>query len=207
MPNPQFSSEEISFLEKTIAAAKNSQYRLETLEAIEQFEKEDVFFLARKLGAVYVVKDGDEYLLHDYRLTADNIGEALWNNWRQQIKDAICGDSDAYKEERAKLQSSTENALIILIPLVLSALNIPPQASGVAIVLSLMILKIGLKTFCTTAGDLHKLRGKPGQICSATGRYMNFQEGRTEIVFKGTRFPKAPSKSEWFFFEEVVEES
>jgi hypothetical protein len=206
MPNLKLSRQELSFIKETIKSASNSIHLFETLGAIEEFEDEDedVLSLIHNLGIVEVYKDARESVRYSARY--ENIGRRLWNNYREQLRDAICGDSDAYKEERAKLQSSTESAIIILIPLVLSALNIPPQASGVAIVLSLIILKIGLKTFCATAGDLQKLRGKPGQICSATGRYMNFQEGRTERVYKGTRFPKAPSKSEWFFYEEISEE-
>jgi hypothetical protein len=202
MTGTRFSSEEISFIENTIATVKSSEHRFITLETFKHFEEDDVDSLVDRLSKV----EDSAHLIPGDPFISPDAGRSMWNYCPQQLKDAVCGNSDTYKEERAKLKSSTENVLIILIPLVLSALNISPQASGVAIVLSLIILKIGLNTFCETAGDLQKLRGKPGQICSATGRYMNLREGRTEIVYKGTRFPNAPEFSQWVFYEEVAEE-
>jgi hypothetical protein len=131
------------------------------------------------------------------------IGRRLWENYRNQIYEVLCGESTEYAEERKKLHTITENSLIVLIPLLMSALNIPTAATGVGVVLSLLVLKIGLKTMCATRGDLLKLRGKPGNICLASGTYINILAGTRENIFKGKRFPEGPQNSEWIFFDEL----
>jgi hypothetical protein len=198
----KLSDEELAFINNTLASAPYHPHRSATLYAIEVLESQGFDSLLGGLGMVNKLRSERSAEVQD-AVSVKFGGEMLWNRFREQIRDAICGDSDTYKEERAKLQSNTESALIVLVPIILAVVHIPPEAIGVAIVLSLMILKIGLKTFCATAGDLKKLRGKPGEVCLSTGRYMNLREGRTETVAEGARFPDASSKSEWVFYEGI----
>ena len=176
MPDSRFSSEEILFVENVI---KNSPWvtnQSRTLNVVKDFETKDLDSLIFDLGLA-TSRPGTSYLrMPEWEM----IGKQIWYSYCHQLRDAICGDSDIYKEERAKLQTNTESAIIILIPLVLSLLKITPAMSGVAVVLPLMILKIGLKTFCATAGDLQKLRGKPGQICSVV-HPLNWTQGQNKI--------------------------
>ena len=202
--NYEFSPDERILIRHLMQDSVNSIHRSETYHTINDFDNITLLELVDQLGAVDNWKEegaGGVFSNFAYR----GEGKKLWENSRKQILDAICGTSDNYKEERSKLREQTNNALIILIPLIMSALNIPPQFAGVAIVLSLMVLKIGLKTLCATSGQIEKLHGKPNEICQTTGKYSNVSIGKLVEVYQGTRFPDAPAYSDWIFLESLPE--
>ncbi len=61
---------------------------------------------------------------------------------------AICGKNGIYRKERQKIESNPEAFITTLVPVVLSTLQLPTAISGAAIVIVLLISKIGVRAFC-----------------------------------------------------------
>ena len=65
-----------------------------------------------------------------------------------QVGEAVRGKNGIYRKERQKIESNTEAFIATLLPVVLSTLRLPEAISGAAIVIVLLISKIGVHTFC-----------------------------------------------------------
>jgi len=155
-----------------------------------------------QLGVVECYKDAPERVR--YYAPFEENGYKLWENYRKQLQDILCGISETYKKEQENLRKRTENSLIILAPIVMSTLNLPPKAAGIAVVLSLMILKLGLDTLCTIGGDIRLLKGHPEEVCKATGHYVNPNDRQIAEVYQGINFPTGSEDSEWLFVDDFL---
>lgn len=188
------------YVTSLIANVRNPTYAEEIRHALDMYEDgrslEDLLF---QLGVVKVYQTAVPGQRFSAKYT--QIGHKLWEQFRLQLRDVLCGDSQAYAEERAKLQAHVSGALIVLVPMVTKALGLPPEAAGVATVVSLIILKIGLRTFCATIGAVPRSFGRPGEICEMSGSYMNLGAGRRVMLRKGQRFPPGPDGSTWELWE------
>ena len=58
--------------------------------------------------------------------------------------------------------------------------------------------KFQWKTLCAVDGDLQKLRGRPGQICAANGRYVNIHAGELKRCSREIDFLKYRSNQNGF---------
>ena len=101
----------------------------------------DMFFL---LGTTITKPDRIEGLLPDYHAK----GVTFYESVRNQVGEAICGKNGIYRKERQKMESNTQAFITTLVPVVLSTLQLPTAISGAAIVIVLLISKIGLRAFC-----------------------------------------------------------
>lgn len=75
-------------------------------------------------------------------------GLSYWKRIRKRLREAVCGDDRLYSEDLKDIRSEARTLLVILVPAVLAALSLPASAAGLAAVLSLFILKIGMRAFC-----------------------------------------------------------
>lgn len=195
------SNAERRFVDELLAAATNLGHVKETEDALASFPSAAIGDLLFQLGCVDLQKSAPPSVEFD----ADyyEIGKRIWNKSRVELHNAICGNDERYADERKRLKNHTESALIVLVPIILEALRIPVAASGVAVVLALLILKIGLAAFCATAGDFSRLRGAAGDVCEKDGIYMNLKESQIKRFRKGERFPPGSDGVEWVFRTEL----
>ena len=96
------------------------------------------------LGITITKPDRIEDLLPDYTVK----GVTFYESIRNQFGEAICGKNGMYRKERQKLESNSEAFITTLVPVVLSTLRLPTEISGAAIVIVLLIFKIGIHAFC-----------------------------------------------------------
>jgi len=96
------------------------------------------------LGITITKPDRIEDLLPDYTVK----GVTFYESVRNQVGEAVCGKNGIYRKERQKIESNTEAFITTLVPVVLSRLRLPEAISGAAIVIVLLISKIGVRTFC-----------------------------------------------------------
>jgi hypothetical protein len=101
----------------------------------------DMFFL---LGTTITKPDRIDGLLPDYHAK----GVTFYESVRNQVGEAICGKNGIYRKERQKIESNPEAFITTLVPVVLSTLQLPTTISGAAIVIVLLISKIGVRAFC-----------------------------------------------------------
>jgi len=101
----------------------------------------DMFFL---LGTTITKPDRIEGLLPDYHAK----GVTFYGSVRNQVGEAICGKNGIYRKECQKMELNTEAFITTLVPVVLSTLQLPTAISGAAIVIVLLISKIGIRAFC-----------------------------------------------------------
>ena len=85
--------------------------------------------------------------LPDYHAKGVTFYESVLN----QVREAICGKNGIYRKERQKIESTTEAFITTLVPVVSSTLQLPAAISGAAIVIVLLISKIGVPAFCESA--------------------------------------------------------
>jgi hypothetical protein len=107
----------------------------------DRTEQMDMFFL---LGTTITKPDRIEGLLPDYHAK----GVTFYESVRNQVGEAICGKNGIYQKERQKIESNTEAFITTLVPVVLSTLRLPAATSGAAILIVLLISKIGVLAFC-----------------------------------------------------------
>jgi hypothetical protein len=75
-------------------------------------------------------------------------GIRFWDSTKAQLREAVCGSKGVYHKERDKLEASTTAMITGLIPVVTTALKLPPDSAGLAIIIVLFIAKIGVRAFC-----------------------------------------------------------
>ena len=75
-------------------------------------------------------------------------GVTFYESVLDQVHEAICGKNGIYRKERQKIESTPEAFITTLVPVVLSTLQLPAAIGGAAIVIVLLISKIGIHAFC-----------------------------------------------------------
>jgi hypothetical protein len=129
------------FLRRQIALGRLYPKEAGCVREADDRTQMDMFFL---LGTTIAKPDRIEVLLPDY--TAK--GVTFYESVRNQVGEAVCGKNGIYRKERLKIESSTEAFITTLVPVVLSRLRLPEAISGAAIVIVLLISKIGVRAFC-----------------------------------------------------------
>ena len=130
------------FLQRQIALGRHYPKEAGCVrETDDGTEQMDMFFL---LGRTITKPDRIEGLLPDYHAK----GVTFYESIRNQVGEAICGKNGIYQKERQKIESNTEAFITTLVPVVLSTLQLPAAISGAAIVIVLLISKIGVRAFC-----------------------------------------------------------
>ena len=109
----ELSPEDREFVESQAKTASNSAYATELLGALKSFETRSFDSLVFQLGTVdtYRIAPTGVHYSRDYR----GLGQQLWQNFRDQIYDLLCGDSVKYAEERAKLKGELHGGLVVLV--------------------------------------------------------------------------------------------
>ena len=130
------------FLQRQIALGRHYPKEAGCVrETDDGTEQMDMFFL---LGRTITKPDRIEGLLPDYHAK----GVTFYESVRNRVGEAICGKNGIYQKERQKIESNTEAFITTLVPVVLSTLQLPAAISGAAIVIVLLISKIGVRAFC-----------------------------------------------------------
>ena len=130
------------FLQRQIALGRHYPKEAGCVrETDDRTEQMDMFFL---LGTTITKPDRIEGLLPDYHAK----GVTFYESVRNQVREAICGENGIYRKGRQKIESNPEAFITTLVPVVLSTLQLPAAISGAAIVIVLLISKIGVHAFC-----------------------------------------------------------
>jgi hypothetical protein len=129
------------FLQRQIALGRHYPKEAGCVRETDDGTQMDMFFL---LGTTITKPDRIEGLLPDYHAK----GVTFYESVRNQVGEAICGKNGIYRKERQKIEPTSEAFITTLVPVVLSTLRLPEAISGAAIVIVLVISKIGVHTFC-----------------------------------------------------------
>jgi hypothetical protein len=129
------------FLQRQIALGQHYPKEAGCVRETDDGTQMDMFFL---LGTTITKPDRIEGLLPDYHAK----GVTFYESVRNQVGEAICGKNGIYRKERQKIESNTEAFITTVVPVVLSTLQLPTGTSGAAIVIVLLISKIGVRAFC-----------------------------------------------------------
>jgi hypothetical protein len=129
------------FLQRQIALGRHYPKEAGCVRETDDGTQMDMFFL---LGTTITKPDRIEGLLPDYHAK----GVTFYESVRNQVGEAICGKNGIYRKERLKIESNTEAFITTVVPVVLSTLQLPTGTSGAAIVIVLLISKIGVRAFC-----------------------------------------------------------
>lgn len=134
------------FLHRQIALGRHYPKEAGCVREADDRTRMDLFFL---LGKTITRPDrvegvSDLALLPDYYARGVTFYESVLN----QIREAICGENGIYRKESQKIESSPEAFITTLAPVVLSTLQLPAAIGGAAIVIVLLISKIGVPAFC-----------------------------------------------------------
>jgi len=119
----------------------------------------DMFFL---LGTTITRPDRVEAMsnresLLDYHAKGVTFYESVIN----QVREAIGGKNGIYRKGGQEIESTPEALITTLVPVVLSTLQLPAAISGAAIVIVLLISKIGVPAFCEST-DSGRIDGSAG---------------------------------------------
>ena len=128
-------------LQRQIALGRHYPKEAGCVREADDRTQMDLFFL---LGKTITKPDRNEGLLPDY--TAK--GVTFYESVRNQVGEAVCGKNGIYRKERQKIESDMEAFITALVPVVLSTLQLPAEISGAAIVVVLLISKIGVRALC-----------------------------------------------------------
>jgi hypothetical protein len=134
---------ERKYIGRLLKQAPNKATQIEVMGSIDEDDFDNLVF---QLGAVESYKDKEEGRRWD--APYGTIGRRYWRRVKNHLHDLICGSSKAYEQERRKLRTQGEGLVMILVPMIVSALNLPPAAVGVAILLALIVAKVGVRAFC-----------------------------------------------------------
>ena len=129
------------FLQRQIALGRHYPKEAGCVREADDRIQMDLFFL---LGTTITKPDSIEGLLPDYTAKGVTFYESVQN----QVGEAVCGNNGIYRKERQKIESNMEAFISTLVPVVLSTLRLPAAISGAAIVIVLLISKIGVRAFC-----------------------------------------------------------
>jgi hypothetical protein len=134
------------FLQRQIALGRHYPKEAGCVREADDRTQMDLFFL---LGKTITRPDRVEGVsnlegLPDYHAK----GITFYESVRNQVREAICGNNGIYRKERQKIESTPEAFITTLVPVVLSTLQLPAAIGGAAIVIVLLISKIGVPAFC-----------------------------------------------------------
>jgi hypothetical protein len=129
------------FLQRQIALGRHYPKEAGCVREADGRTQMDMFFL---LGITITKPDRIGDLLPGY--TAK--GMTFFESVRNQIGEAVCGKNSIYRKERQNIESKRVAFITTLAPVVLSTLRLPAEISGAAIVIALLISKIGIRAFC-----------------------------------------------------------
>jgi hypothetical protein len=134
------------FLQRQIALGRHYPKEAGCVREANDRTQMDLFFL---LGTTIAKPDRIEGVfnlefLPDYHAK----GVTFYESVRNQVGEVICGKNGIYQNERQKIESNTEAFITTLVPVVLSTLRLPAAIGGAAIVIVLLISKIGVRAFC-----------------------------------------------------------
>ena len=129
------------FLQRQIALGRHYPKEAGCVREADDRTQMDLFFL---LGTTITKPDRIEGLLPDYTAKGVTFYESVQN----QVSEAVCGKNGIYRKERQKIESNMEAFITTLVLVVLSTLRLPAAISGAAIVIVLLISKIGVRAFC-----------------------------------------------------------
>jgi hypothetical protein len=130
------------FLQQQIALGRHYPKEAGCVREADDRTLMDLFFL---LGKTITRPDRVEgvsnlELIPDYHAKGVTFYESVLN----QVREAICRKTGIYRKERQKIESSPEAFITILAPVVLLTLQLPAAIGGAAIVIVLLISKIGV---------------------------------------------------------------
>jgi hypothetical protein len=129
------------FLQRQIVLGRHYPREAGCVREADDRVQMDLFFL---LGTTITKPDREEGLPPDYAAKGVNFYESVQN----QVGEAVCGEKGIYRKERRRIESNLEGFVTALVPVVLSTLRLPAAISGAAIVIVLLISKIGVRAFC-----------------------------------------------------------
>jgi hypothetical protein len=134
------------FLQRQIVLGRHYPKEAGCVREADDQTHMDMFFL---LGTTITRPDRVEGVsnlefLPDYHAKGVTFYESVLN----QVREAICGKNGINRGERQKIESTAEAFITTLVPIVLSTLQLPAAISGAAIVIVLLISKIGVPAFC-----------------------------------------------------------
>ncbi|MBI5934734.1 MAG: hypothetical protein HY867_13595 [Chloroflexi bacterium] len=144
------SKEEKAFVESLLMNAKNEAMPGE-VRAILRSKATTEKNLLFQLGIVRLYADAKpgERFSADY----EKIGRRYWGQVKRNLFEVLCGKSRKYMKERNQLKQKGRGIIIMLVPIIMSQLGLPSSAAGVAVVLALIIAKIGINAFCDTCHE------------------------------------------------------
>jgi len=129
------------FLQRQIARGRYYPKEVGCVREADGRTQMDLFFL---LGITITKSDRIEGLPPDYTAKGVTFYESVQN----QVSEAVCGKNGIYRKERQKIESNLEAFVSTLVLVVLSRLRLPAAISGAAIVIVLLLSKIGVRAFC-----------------------------------------------------------
>jgi len=129
------------FLQRQITLGRHYPKEAGCVREADDRIQMDLFFL---LGTTITKSDRTEGLQPD--CTAK--GVTFYESVQNQVSEAVCGKKGIYRKERQKIESNMEAFVSTLVPVVLSRLRLPAEISGAAIVIVLLLSKIGVRAFC-----------------------------------------------------------
>jgi hypothetical protein len=134
------------FLQRQIALGRHYPKEAGCVREAEDRTQMDMFFL---LGTTITRQDrvggrANREFLPDYHAK----GVTFYESILDQVHEAICGKNGIYRKERQKIEPTSEAFITTLVPVVLSTLQLPAAISGAAIVIVLLISKVGVPAFC-----------------------------------------------------------
>jgi hypothetical protein len=89
------------------------------------------------------------------------------------LRNLICGNSKQYAKDRKQLSGMGQNAVTIGVPVITTALGLPALYTGVAIAISLLIARIGLKAFCEMLDSTHPVQATPKRKVKPTKKKLD----------------------------------
>lgn len=141
------SGAEKQYIQQLLGNATHPMISPEVLAFMQtsEFDEEGFF---KHLGVVKLYMNANK----DDRFDADYVkfGHNYWRNIQKEIFAVVCENDKQYANERGEIKQGSRDMLVILIPPLIQALGLPAEAAGIAIVIALMIVKVGINSFCNT---------------------------------------------------------
>jgi hypothetical protein len=129
------------FLQRQIVIGRHYPKEAGCVREADDRIRMDLFFL---LGTTITKPDREEGLPPDFTAKGVTFYESVQN----QVSEAVCGKNGIRRKERQKIESNMAAFVSTLVPVVSSTLRLPAAISGAAIVIVLLISKIGVRAFC-----------------------------------------------------------
>jgi hypothetical protein len=134
------------FLQRQIALGRHYPKEAGCVREGEDRTQMDMFFL---LGTTIARQDRVGGMSNrEFRPDYHAKGVTFYESVLDQVHEAICGKNGIYRKERQKIEPTSEAFITTLVPVVLSTLQLPAAISGAAIVIVLLISRVGIPAFC-----------------------------------------------------------